>query len=699
MDPKPRIALVADDDPVGRLLLQQAVRVAGLQPLAFGDGVSALEAGLAQDVDLVLLDGAMPGMDGFEVCARLRADPRLATVPIVIFTGQEDHSAVTQAFKAGATDFIPKPVNFVLLPFRIEYMLRNAARESQVLTLVEALPDRLWVASGDGRIHWAAATSTPAAAAPGTAERSLWDELDPASVHPELHAALDATARDGTMRKIEYARPEADGPHHYELRLTRRAGGDVVVVRRDISERVRAGERIERLAYYDVLTGLPNRQRCLETAQTLLDEARARGTGVAVLYMDLSGFKRINDTFGHAGGDSVLRSVAQRLTIALESMAPSGITGTLARFGGDEFVCLIARKDTQAAAREAASVFNSALRSPVAYDRFELHTAPTIGIAVYPRDGPEVADLFKHADTAMFHARSTGVQTVAFYHPSMTGRRRSSAELEARLRRAISTEALELHYQPKYRLADGSLAGLEALARWWDPEHGEISPGQFIPVAEESSLIIDLGAWVLRAACRQIRDWQQQGLAIPVAVNVSAKELLFSDPAGILAREAAEAGISPSLVEIEITESVMVQDSNAVIAALQGFRELGCRIALDDFGTGYSSLSYITRLRPDRIKIDRSFVQNLDSSAADAAIAGAILSLGHTLNLTVTAEGIEQKAQLEWLRRRGCDEGQGFLLARPGPASRIAQWRAGPQVPSVAGPSDADLLEAGAPAA
>jgi EAL domain-containing protein (putative c-di-GMP-specific phosphodiesterase class I) len=274
----------------------------------------------------------------------------------------------------------------------------------------------------------------------------------------------------------------------------------------------------------------------------------------------------------------------------------------------------------------------------------------------------------------MYHARMTGATPVATYHASMSGRKRSWAELELRLRRAISGETLRMHYQPKFSLSDGALRGVEALARWPDPEHGEIKPVQFIPVAEESSLIIDLGAWVIRAACRQIRQWQDRGLTVPIAINISAKELLYADPAGIIATEARAEGISTSLIEIEITESMMVRDSEAVSEAVRRFRQLGCRIALDDFGTGYSSMSYITRFRPDRIKIDRSFVTQVDASPADAAIAAAILSLGRSLNLTITAEGIERRGQLEWLRHSGCDEGQGYLLARPAAADAIDQW-------------------------
>ena len=265
----------------------------------------------------------------------------------------------------------------------------------------------------------------------------------------------------------------------------------------------------------------------------------------------------------------------------------------------------------------------------------------------------------------MYQAKAGANGAVAVYTPAMSSRLRNWLDLENRLRRAVHSELLALQFQPKFRLLDNRLVGVEALLRWCDADHGDISPVRFIEIAEDSGLIIDMGSWVVRAACRQLRSWMDRGIAVPVAVNVSAKELLHGDPAKVVEAEAAAAGVPTSLIEIEITESLLVKDSATVRRALERFRQLGCRIALDDFGTGYSSLAYITRFPPDRIKIDKAFVHNVDRSACDGAIANAILSLGKSLNLIVTAEGIERSGQLEWLRARGCDEAQGFLLSRP----------------------------------
>ena len=523
----------------------------------------------------------------------------------------------------------------------------------QVRTLVEALPDKLWVVDPSGRVQWSP-----------NAEATT--ELTPAAILPDALYAIGQTATDGKQRKLEYRDTDSEATRHsYELRFARREGGDVVVVRQDTTERTAAAEHIERLAYLDVLTGLPNRQSCIETAHSMFAEAREVNEAVAVLYLDLNSFKRVNDTFGHSIGDAVLRIVAGTLERALEPTKLMHRHVSLARFGGDEFVVILRSRDARAITGRLAQTFCTAFEKPIEYNGLEFYSAPSIGLALFPDDGDDVTTVFKHADAAMYHAKSGSSGAIAFYTAAMSSRLRDWLDLEARLRRAVHDGILRLHFQPKFRLSDNRIVGVEALLRWCDAEHGDISPSRFIEIAEDSGLIIDIGSWVVRAACRQLRKWMDSGYAVPIAINVSAKELLHGDPAKVVEAEAAAAGVPTSLIEIEITESLLAKDSSTVQSALGRLRQLGCRIALDDFGTGYSSLAYITRFPPNRIKIDKAFVHNVDQSASDAAIANAILSLGASLNLTVTAEGVEREGQLEWLRSRGCDEAQGFLLARP----------------------------------
>jgi diguanylate cyclase (GGDEF)-like protein len=554
------VAIIADDEDLGRLLLAETAAAAGLTALSFDNGAAALEAALSQEVAIVLLDVDMPRMDGYTVCQRLRAEARFATVPIVMVTGREDSAAISRAFDAGATDFVSKPVNWVLLPRRLAYILRNAA----------------------------------------------------------------------------------------------------------------AAERIERLAYFDTLTGLPNRQRCIDTAERLFADAALEQEKVAVIYLDLNGFKRINETFGHSVGDAVLKNVADKLSRLLAPFQAAHGCVSVARFGADEFVVLVGDAEAATVATGIARACSAMLADPIVNDGLEFYSAASIGIALYPDHGPDVATVLKHADTARYEAKADASGSIVVYTAAMSARLRNWLDLEGRLRRAVQEDQLQLYFQPKFRLKDGEMVGAEALLRWCDAEHGEIPPTRFIEIAEDSGLIIELGNWVIRAVCRQLRAWQASAFGLHVAINVSGKELLHGDPARVIEIESAAAGIATSLIEVEITESLLVKDSSRVRGALMRLRELGCRIALDDFGTGYSSLAYITRLRPDRIKIDKAFVHNLDRSASDAAIANAILSLGESLNVIITAEGVERSGQLEWLRKRGCHEAQGFLLSRPLPARDFA---------------------------
>jgi diguanylate cyclase (GGDEF)-like protein len=548
-----RIAIVADDEESGRLLLAAIVAEAGLDPLAFENGEEALQAALACDAAIVLLDVDMPGKNGYEICRRLRRERRYATVPIVMVTGHEDASAIGLAFEAGATDFVSKPVNWALLPRRLAYILRNAA----------------------------------------------------------------------------------------------------------------AAERIERLAYFDTLTGLPNRQHCIDTAEQLFAEASLLDERVAVMYLDLNHFKRVNDTLGHFAGDAILKLVAAKLATTLSEFESQQIRVIAARFGGDEFVLLLRHINARSMALAIADACFRTLKAPLALDGFEFYAAPSIGVAIYPEDGKDVAAIFKNADAAMYHAKSGASDAVVMYDASMGKRMREWLDLEGRLRRALQQGLLYLEYQPKFQLKNNTLVGVEALLRWQDDEYGKVSPTRFIEIAEDSGLIIEIGSFVARTACRQVRKWQDRGWAVSVAVNVSGKDLLHGNPARVIESEAAAAGIVPSLIEVEITESLLVSDSAVVQNALNKLRRLGCSIALDDFGTGYSSLAYITRFPPDRIKIDKAFVANLERSKGDAAVANAILSLGESLGIIVTAEGVERASQLEWLRQRGCHEAQGFLLSPP----------------------------------
>ena len=658
------LAIIADDEDTGRVLLQEAAAAAGMRSLCFADGKEAFEAALANDVALVLLDVDMPGLNGHEVCRRLRATPRFAATPIVMVTGHEDTEAIALAFQAGATDFVPKPVNWALLPHRLEYILRNAAaarslneRVIEVKTLTDALPDTLWVVSDQGDIRWS----------PNARE----DERVPPDVIPVARDVARETAQDGISRTMDYhVTTSAGATKWYEMRFNRRDDGDVVVLRQDVTERMAAAQRIERLAYFDTLTGLPNRQRCMDRAAAMFDDASRASESVAVVYIDLNSLKRVNDTFGHCMGDAVLKAFATRLVQTVQQFEVDPARMMISRLGGDEFVIVLRGRAARPCGMRIAEACSEVFKQPITHDALEFYSSPNIGIAVHPEDGQDFATVLRHADTAMFQSKANS-GAVAAYTPAMSARLRDWLELESRLRRAVRNDLLRLEYQPKFRLSDNKLVGVEALLRWRDAEYGDISPARFVEIAEDSGLILELGAWVMRAVCRQVRQWQDRGIHMMVAINCSAKELLHGDPARVLEAEAAAANVATSWFEIELTESLLIQDSVSVQSVLRRFRQMGCQIALDDFGTGYSSLAYITRFPPDRIKIDKSFVRAVDRSAGDAAVANTILSLAESLNLVVTAEGVERPEQLEWLRSRGCHEVQGFLLSKPIPPADL----------------------------
>lgn len=670
----PSFAIIAEDEDLGRLLLSESAKSAGLTPLVFDNGLEALQAALSQEVSIILLDVDMPGMDGYTVCRRIRESDKLGNLPIVMVTGHDDKTAVNRAFEAGATDYISKPVNWALLPHRLAYILRNAAsvraladREAKVRALIDAIPDALWVVSPAGELRWSPNDRTldPSVDVLTAPTRRLELSLPPSQI-AEVLSSISQTARDGLPRKLNY-RDDRDlaSPYSAELRFSLCDGGDVLVVRQDTSERTAAAEHIERLAYFDPLTELPNRQRCIGVAERLLCDAAKTNEGVGVIYLDLNSFKRVNDTFGHSVGDVVLKNVAQTLLKSLLPFAMKNTHVSLARLGGDEFVILVQNPTVRRMTLDIAEACCESLKEPISCNQLEFFATPSIGVAVYPDDGKDVETLLKHADTAMYHSKSSGVPTVSAYTAAMSARLRDWLELESRLRRAVREDRLSIRFQPKLRLRDNSLAGVEALVRWCDAEYGEISPNRFVPIAEETGLIVDMGIWVIRAVCQQLRTWLDLGIAVPVAINISGKELSYGDPARAVETEIARCNIPASLIEVEITESVFVMDSTTGRGNVERLRALGCRIALDDFGTGYSSLAYLTRFPPDRIKIDRSFVQNVDRSESDAAIVNAIMSLAQSLHLVVTAEGVERQSQLEWLRDRGCHEAQGYLLARP----------------------------------
>ena len=497
-----------------------------------------------------------------------------------------------------------------------------------------------------------------------------------AEIHPDdrdrIRELFQETVRTGKGRMDQFRFIRPDGSVRFiesqgsVIRDDQGEVSKVIVVSRDITERKLSEEHIRHLAQHDVLTNLPNRMLLTDRIGQAVAQAARAGKNVAVLFLDLDRFKTINDSLGHQMGDRVLLAVAKRLSDSLRE------GDTVARLGGDEFVVALPEiGDTRYVSAVAAKVLK-AISQPMKIDQLELHVEASIGVSLYPQDGHDADTLMRKADTAMYHAKASGRNNFQFFTAEMNAAVHKRLALETGMRQALTRGEFLLHYQPQIDLATGSVVSVEALVRWQHPQEGIQLPCEFIRVAEEIGLILPLGEWVLATACRQARAWQEQGYPpVRIAVNLSARQFTQKDLPEVIRRALDESGLPARYLELEITETEMMQYAAQTLAALHQINAMGVHISVDDFGTGYSSLSYIKQLPIDRLKIDQSFVRDIHTDPNDAAIVAAIIAMGHVLKLGVVAEGVESESQLNFLRLQTCDEAQGFFLARPGPAESI----------------------------
>ncbi|MCB1943143.1 MAG: EAL domain-containing protein, partial [Candidatus Accumulibacter sp.] len=492
------------------------------------------------------------------------------------------------------------------------------------------------------------------------------------------HGIEQALQRDD-LQSVFVDLPIEGSMHHYEARIAPHGTDKVVVVVRDITLQKHNEEKIRRLAYFDTLTGLPNRQSFLERLDRELLRARRTRHGMALLFLDLDGFKRINDTLGHSAGDCLLQTVADRLQetlragafVARPALDESGLH--FARLGGDEFTVVLPDIDTAATACMVAQRIQALLERPVLIGEQEIAVTSSIGIALFPDDGDDAATLLKHADTAMYYAKEQGRNNWQLYEQTLTTRTTARLAIEGDIRKALERDEFCLFFQPQVRASDGTVVGVEALIRWRHPQQGLVLPARFIAVAEESGLIVPIGEWVLNAACRQLQEWQRAGIAVPrVAVNVSARQLGAADFLDRVAAIIVATGVAADRLELELTESILMDPEAKRITGLFQLRAMGVHFSIDDFGTGYSSLSYIKRFPIGTLKIDQSFIHGLPQDADDAGITTAIISMARSLGLDVIAEGVETSEQLAFLQRVQCPKLQGYLFSRPLPADEMA---------------------------
>lgn len=488
----------------------------------------------------------------------------------------------------------------------------------------------------------------------GTAMRDL-------HVRPFECDELMSLLRDAqTLNSIEVELRRKNGRQVWVLRNVTLSGNRVHTTVVDISDRKRAEEQIEFHAFHDVLTHLPNRKLFTDRLGQAVTHARRTGKAVAVIFIDLDHFKSINDTLGHTAGDELLLEMSERLRRCVRE------DDTVSRLGGDEFTMILNELRQPEDAVTVADKILVAVQQPMTIGGMTVEVSASIGIALFPTDGTDSESLLRNADSAMYRAKESGRNTYQLCTADMKRRATERLSLETRLRRAMHDGQLMLHYQPQVNLVSGRIIGAEALVRWNDPERGLVHPSAFIPLAEESRLILPIDEWVLRTACKQLRDWMDRGYDIDhVSVNLSARQFQQSDLVELVRRALNDSGIPGRALELEITETAAMQNADLTVDILNGLRELGVAISIDDFGTGYSSLNYLKRFPISAVKIDGSFIRDVVTSEGDAAIVSAVIGIARSLRLQVIAEGVETEEQLSFLRRRKCDSAQGYLLGRP----------------------------------
>lgn len=697
-------ALVVDQDAATRLVARHALEQAGFTVQESEDGLPALDAFAGAPFDLVLLSLAMPGMDGCTTCLCMRALPGGEHVPIVLVLPVAETQAIQHAYEAGVSDFLTLPVDYRLFAQRARCLVR-AKRAVDGLRMKSAHLAEVQRIARLG--HWVFDLETQTLEACSAEVLQLFgfapDAKPPAwrawfeRVHPEDRTNVETVLRhalaSGKGFSIEHRVRKHDGgiatiQHQVEVLVdSAQHALRVIGVTQDVTERRESEQRVQLLAFYDQVTGLPNRSLLRRNLARALSSARRSHSHVAVMVLDIDHFKRVNDTLGHGAGDALLREIGTRLGDGLlageatrargrnREATPAAHVDTIARLGGDEFALVVVGIATPEDAAAIAQTVQQNLSRPFLVVGEEISLSASLGISVAPEDGADPDTLLKHASAAMFEAKSDGRARHHFFTPGINARALERLSLEASLRKALERDQLRVHFQPKITLKDMRVHGLEALVRWMHPDLGLIAPADFISVAEETGLIEPIGAWILRTTCAQLRFWQQSGMRnLTVAVNLSAVQFRKPGLHERVAQVLNETGLDPASLELEITESLLMSDAESTATTLAELKSIGVRLSIDDFGTGYSSLAYLKRFPVQSLKIDRSFVRDLSRNEDDAAIVRAVVALAHSLRLSVVAEGVEDRDQVEYLRRIGCDDVQGYYYSKALPADELEVW-------------------------
>jgi diguanylate cyclase (GGDEF)-like protein/PAS domain S-box-containing protein len=681
--------LLVEDNPGDARLLRELFKEQGSHDteLTHVKSLSEAEKYLAEHtVDIILLDLGLPDAQGLEAVLRVHATA--PHVPLVVLTGLDDESLAAQALKAGAQDYLIKnqiETRGLLraLRYSVERKIMDEAlfgeKERAQVTL-NSIGDAVVCTDIAGNITFLNLVAE---------KMTGWSRQDSAGrPMAEVCRILDAMTRKTTPNPMEMAVGQDRIVHlPSNCILIRRDGfetpiedsvapihdreGQVtgaVIVLRDMSAAHAMALQMTHSAQHDFLTGLPNRVLLNDRVSQAIALAPRHRKEVAVLFLDLDGFKHINDSLGHPIGDKLLQSIAKRLVDCVRG------TDTVSRQGGDEFVVLLSEVEHSEDAAITARRMLHAVAEAHSIDQHDLHVTASIGVSVYPDDGPDAETLIKNADTSMYQAKENGRHSYQFFKPAMNVRAVERQSIEESLRRALERKEFALHYQPKINLTTGEITGAEALIRWTHPTRGPVSPAQFIPVAEDCGLILPIGKWVLREACMQARAWLDAGLhPATMAVNISAMEFRDENFLKSVFTILKDTGLDPKSLELELTETVLMKRAESAASVLQTLRTSGVRVAVDDFGTGYSSLSYLRKFPIDALKIDQSFVRQITTAPDDTTIVTAVISMGRSLKLRVIAEGVESQEELAFLQAHQCDEAQGYYFSRPVLPQQFAQ--------------------------
>lgn len=684
---KPMV-LVADDDPTIRFLIREVLEEAGFAVEEADDGETAVAAFCRLRPDIVMLDVKMPGQDGFEACARIRRMPEGESTPVLMMTGFDDIDSVRKAYEAGATQFITKPIHLVNLEHHIHYILR-ATLTCEKLRESEARLAEAQRIAGIGsweidiqtrKMHWSeevyrifAIERTGSAVSHDIFEECI-HPLDRPNV-TEVMKRLSTGESGFSIDCRIINRKNMERFIHAETQLKLNPAGQPVQAVgyiQDVTSRRQAEEKIRQLAYFDSLTGLPNRAHFTERFGSAMQRAKRMNYLLSALFIDLDRFKQINDTFGHSVGDELLKQVANRLSTCVRTCdrvyrdTADESDAQVSRFAGDEFLVMLENIREYYDAAKVANRMLEAFSTSFVIQDFELSITPSIGISIYPLDGESQEEIIQHADIAMYHAKKLGRNNFQFYSDDLNIAAVEHLRLEGRLRRSLEQDELFLCFQPMIDMSTSKVFCVEVLVRWQNPECGLLLPGDFIPLAEETGLVAEVDEWVLQNACRYFVDWCERGFpAFRISVNISRQHFRDKSLISLVDRVLTDTGMDPKYLGLEITEGILLGNDPDTINTMHSLKSKGIKLSLDDFGTGYSSLSCLKKFPLDVLKIDRSFIKNILTDVDSQSIASAIIALSGVLQLETIAEGVEKPEQMEMLLEKGCGKMQGYLFSQP----------------------------------